>query len=136
MFEAYTTTTTTYNTDQPIVFTSPRYTDCRITMTSGTSFTINTPGRYVISFTGVGSSGTAASQFSIQLYKNGVAVPAVRSALTSTVATDPHSLAFTTIVSALPSCCAVDNRDTYQIVVTSTNAGNLYNGDLVIYRLR
>lgn len=134
MFEIYTSTTAQYEENQPITFTTTRFSDARITSTDSL-FTLKTPGRYLISFTGVGSSGTAASPFSVQLYKNGIAVPGASSTITSTAAGDEETLSIFTVLQVRPSCYAVNNTTTLQVMVTSAQAGTLYSGNLLIVRL-
>ena len=136
MFEAYTVASTDYVLDDVVEFNSVRYSDCRVRITNGSTFTINTPGRYFVYFGGVGSSDTAASPFSVQLFINDVAVPAVRSEITSTAAEDTQTLSFSTIVNVLPSNCYVDNTINLQVRVTSEEPGTLENANLVIFRLK
>ena len=98
MFEAYTTTSTVYETDAAIAFTDIRYRDCRITTATPTSFRIVTPGRYYVEFHGVGASNTAASPFTVALYLNNVAVPGVETTITSTAVGDEQTLSLGTII--------------------------------------
>ena len=136
MFEAYTTVSTDYVLDDLVTFNNIRYSDCRVRVTNGSTFTINTPGRYYVFFGGVGSSDTAASPFAVQLFNNGVAIPAVRAEITSTAADDPQSMSFSTIINVMPSNCYVDNTVNLQVRVTSTDPGALVNANLVIFRLK
>lgn len=136
MFEAYTAVSTDYVLDDLVTFNNIRYSDCRVRVTNGSTFTINTPGRYYVFFGGVGSSGTAASPFAVQLFNNDVAIPAVRTEITSTAADDPQSMSFSTIINVLPSNCYVDNTVNLQVRVTSTDPGALANANLVIFRLK
>ena len=136
MFEAYTAVSTNYVLDDLVTFNNIRYSDCRVRVTNGSTFTINTPGRYYVYFGGVGSSGTAASPFSVQLFNNGVAVPAVVSEITSTAADDPQTMSFSTIINVLPSNCYIDNTVNLQVRVTSTDAGALANANIIIFRLK
>lgn len=136
MFEAYNIVATDYELNDIVEFNSIRYSDCRVRVTNGSTFTINTPGRYYVFFGGVGSSGTAASPFAIQLFNNDVAVPAVRSEITSTAADDPQTMNFSTIINVLPSNCYVNNTVNLQVRVTSEVAGALENANLVIFRLK
>lgn len=136
MFEAYTTVSTDYVLDDLVTFNNIRYDDCRVRVTNSSTFTINTPGRYYVFFGGVGSSGTAASSFSVQLFNNDVAVPAVVSEVTSTAADDPQTLGFSTIINVLPSNCYIDNTVRLQVRVTSEVAGAIENANIVIFRLK
>lgn len=136
MFEAYSTADTAYTLDEFVSFDTIRYTDCRVNTVNGTTFSINTPGRYFVRFGGVGSSSTAASPFSVQLLVNGVPVPAVRSEITSVAADDTQTLGFSTIINVLPSMCFIDNTARLQVQVTSEAAGTLYDTNLIIFRLK
>ena len=136
MFEAYSTTTNAYVLDDLVTFENIRFEDCRVRVTNGSTFTINTPGRYYVYFGGVGSSDTAASPFAVQLFNNDVAIPAVRAEITSTVADDPQSMSFSTIINVMPSNCYIDNTVNLQVRVTSTDPGALANANLVIFRLK
>lgn len=136
MFEAYTAVSTDYVLDDLVTFNNIRYSDCRVRVTNGSTFTINTPGRYYVFFGGVGSSGTAASPFAVQLFNNDTAIPAVVSEITSTAADDPQTMSFSTIINVLPSNCYIDNTVNLQVRVTSTDAGALANANIIIFRLK
>lgn len=136
MFEAYTAVSTDYVLDDLVTFNNIRYSDCRVRVTNGSTFTINTPGRYYVFFGGVGSSGTAASPFAVQLFNNDTAIPAVVSEITSTAAEDPQTMSFSTIINVLPSNCYIDNTVNLQVRVTSTDAGALANANIIIFRLK
>ena len=136
MFEAYSTVTNTYNLNDLVTFENIRYDDCRVRVTNGSTFTINTPGRYYVYFGGVGASATAASSFATQLVINGTDVPAVRSEVTSTAANDPQDMSFSTIINVMPSNCYVDNTVRIQVQVDSTDEGELTSANLVIFRLK
>ena len=136
MFEAYSTVTNTYNLNDLVTFENIRYDDCRVRVTNGSTFTINTPGRYYVYFGGVGASATAASPFATQLVINGADVPAVRSEITSTAANDPQDMSFSTIINVMPSNCYVDNTVRIQVQVDSEDAGELTSANLVIFRLK
>ena len=136
MFEAYSTTTNTYALDDLVTFENIRYEDCRVRVTNGSTFTINTPGRYYVFFGGVGSSDTAASPFAVQLFNNDTAIPAVVSEITSTAADDPQTMSFSTIINVLPSNCFIDNTARLQVQVDSTDAGTLTSANIVIFRLK
>lgn len=136
MFEAYNTTSTTYTTNQPINFSNIRYEDCRVQLRNNNTIVINTPGRYYVSFHGVGASDTANGQFTVQLYNNGVAVPGIVTTISTSAATAPETLAAATIVNVLPSCVAIRNNASLQFVATSTDAGALTSANVVIFRLK
>ena len=136
MFEAYNTTSTTYITNQPINFSTIRYEDCRVQLRNNNTIVINTPGRYYVSFHGVGASNTANGQFTVQLYNNGVAVPGIVTTISTVTAAEPETLAAATIVNVLPSCAAICNNASLQFIATSTDAGTLTSANVVIFRLK
>ena len=136
MFEAYNTTSTTYITNQPINFSIIRYEDCRVQLRNNNTIVINTPGRYYVSFHGVGASDTANGQFTVQLYNNGVAVPGIVTTISTSAATAPETLAASTIVNVLPSCAAICNNASLQFIATSTDVGILTSANVVIFRLK
>lgn len=136
MFEAYSTTTNAYVLDDLVTFENIRFEDCRVRVTNGSTFTINTPGRYYVYFGGVGSSDTAASPFAVQLVINGVDVPAIRSEITSTAAGDAQDMSFSTIINVLPSNCYINNTTRIQVQVDSEDPGTMTSANLVIFRLK
>ena len=136
MFEAYNTISTTYTTNQPINFSTIRYEDCRVQLRNNNTIVINTPGRYYVSFHGVGASDTANGQFTVQLYNNGVAVPGIITTISTVTATEPETLAASTIINVLPSCAAICNNTSLQFIATSADAGTLTSANVVIFRLK
>lgn len=136
MFEAYTTSTEIYELNDAVALTDVRFRDCRIITPSTTSIRINAPGRYYVEFHGVASSNTAASPFTIALYKDGVAIPGVVSTITSTAVGDEYTMSLSTIINVPPSCCYIDNEVVLQLIVTSEEPGTLTSGNIVIFRLR
>lgn len=136
MYQAYNNTTATYAQNAPLSFPTVKYTDCRISATSGTTFRIATPGRYLVSFNGVGGSTGATTPFTVQLYKDGVAQPETVSTITSVAANDVGTLAFTTIINILPSCNCINNAVNLQVVATNATSGTVSEAILVIYRIR
>ena len=135
MFQAYSNNTTTYTQNTPVTFSTTKYSNCRVKDTSGTAFRISAPGNYLVSFSGIGASGTATSVFSVQLYKDGVALPETATSITSVAANDVGTLNFSTIVRVLPSCAMVDNAASLQVIVTSEASGTLTNPDIIIVRI-
>lgn len=136
MYQIYNKTSTEYAQNAPIVFNTTKYDDCRVNNQSGTTFSIRAPGRYLVSFNGVGSSTQATSPFTVALYQNEVELPETITTVYSTAANDVGTLTFSTIVNVLPSCAAINNRVNLQVVTTSANSGTMANANLVIYRLR
>lgn len=136
MFEIFTTTSTTYTTDQPIEFTTPRFTDCRVDVNNGSTFVIQAPGIYVLKFNAVASGTTAAEPFTIQLYRNGVAVPAAVTTITSPAVGDEYTMTVDAFIRVLPSCASVNNTTALQWIVTSTDGGTVSSANFMIYRLK
>ena len=133
MFEAYSTSSSVFTQNQPITFDTIRYKDCRIDESNSSTITITSPGRYYVFVGATGLSGTAGTAFSIQLFQNGVEVPAV--AATTSLAT-VTTMSFSTIINVRPSCCAISNTTNLQVVVTSAQSGTLTNRNIVIFRLK
>ncbi len=135
MFEAYNSTSTTYSQNQPVVFTTTRFMDCRIRLNNNNTININTPGCYYIQFNAVGAASTANSQVTVQLYRNGTAVPGIVTSATTTASTDPETLTVSTIVNVLPSCAVINNNASLQFLVTSTD-GVITSNNVVVFRLK
>lgn len=133
MYQAYNKASTTYASGAPVVFNTTKFTDCRINATSGTTFSLARPGRYQISFNGVGSSATAGSTFGVVLQQNESALPETQSTVTSAAANDANTLNFSTVIRVLPSCAAISNTVNLQVITTA--AGTLTNANLVITKL-
>lgn len=133
MYQAYNKISTIYASGAPVVFNATKFTDCRISASNGTTFTLVRPGRYQISFNGVGSSATAGSAFGVVLQQNENALPETQSTITSVAANDANALSFNTVVRVLPSCAAISNTVNLQVVTTA--AGALANANLVITKL-
>ena len=136
MFEAYTTSTEIYELNDVVALTDVRFRDCRIITPNTTSIRINAPGRYYVEFHAVAASNTAASPFTVALYRNGVAIPGVVSTITSTAAGDEQTMSLSTIINVPPSNCYIDNEAVLTLVGTSDVPGTIPSGYLVIFRLR
>lgn len=136
MFEAYTVAPATYETNASVAFTDIRYEDCRVLTSGASTIRVNAPGRYYVEFHAVASSDTAASPFTIALYRDDVAVPAVVSTITSTAAGDEQTMSLSTIINVLPSNCYINNETRLRLVVTSEAPGTITSGNVVIYRLK
>lgn len=134
MFEAYSITSTTYALNEPIEFKRIRVNDSRIILDGNSSIRIKCPGKYLIKFNGVGASTTAATSFAVQLYRDDIAVPEAFSTITSTAANQEQTMMFETIITVNPSCCAIDNTTSLQILTEAAGVVNLAN--LIIVKLR
>ena len=100
-----------------------------------TTFSLNRPGLYFVSFNAVGTiSGATAGAITVQLQNNGTAVPGALSSDTSASTTDVRNLSFTKVIRVNPSCCAVSNQANLTFV--NTGFGAIYtNANVVITKL-
>ena len=114
MINSYTNTTLAVLTNEALNFNiNSVKTGCTVTHSpSSTTFSLNKPGFYFVTFNGVGAAtGATVGNIVVQLQQNGVNVPgALASAESTTALTDVKNLSFSTIVQVKPSCCAVDNN--------------------------
>ena len=111
-------------------------TGCTVSHTAGsTTFSLNKPGLYFVSFNAVGTiSGATAGVITVQLQNNGTAVPGALSSDTSASTTDVRNLSFTKVIRVNPSCCAVNNQANLTFV--NTGLGAIYtNANVVITKL-
>lgn len=136
MFEAYTVTPAIYETDASVALTDVRYEDCRIRTSGASTIRINTPGRYYVEFHAVASSNTAASPFTVALYRDDVAIPGVLTTITSTAVGDEQTMSLSTIINVLPSSCYINNETRLRLVVTSEEPGTITSGNVIIFRLK
>lgn len=135
MFQAYSNTSTNYTQNSIVSFPKTKNPDDRINF-NGTEIIIKSPGKYLVQFNGIGSSGTSASPFTVQLFKDDAAVPDAISTITSTLANEQHTLSFNTIITIPRSCCVVDNTSSFTVVATSAVAGALALANIIITKLR
>lgn len=114
MINSYTNTTLAVLTNEALNFNiNSVKTGCTVTHSpSSTTFSLNKPGFYFVTFNGVGAAtGATVGNIVVQLQQNGVNVPgALASAESTTALTDVKNLNFSTIIQVKPSCCAVDNN--------------------------
>lgn len=136
MINSYTSTTQTVVTDAPLAFNNDKIkTGCTVTHAEGTStFALNKPGFYFISFNADGATADAAGDISVQMYQNGVPVVGALATDNSAAATDIGNIAFTSIVQVRPSCCAIDNDTSLTFINTGVEA-TYTNINLVITKL-
>lgn len=136
MFQAYSNTSTTYAQNAIIELPKIKVDDCRMEHNGLTEITIKSAGKYLVQFNGVGSSGTSASQFTVQLYKDDQPVTDAFSTVTSTLANELHTLSFNTIITVPRSCCVIDGTTRLSLVATSSVTGALTLANIVITKLR
>lgn len=125
MFQVYTSSEQTLVANQAVEFDSIKYSNQRVYNGAGTTFTIRTPGRYLISLNGVNSGSAEAT---LQLFDKNEAQPE-----TITTAPQNGTFSFTTLMVVRPSCAMINNTDILQ--VRATTAATISNVNLVITRL-
>ena len=118
MISAYNSTTQTVDVGAAYVFDTNRIvTGCTVGHVPGTtSFTLTKPGYYYVSFNTTFTT-EATGNVTVELRNGGVAVPGATGTETITTVGNIESIAFSTIVKVLPSCCAIDNTATLTFVV-------------------
>lgn len=137
MVNSYTNAPQTVTTNDLLSFAiNDVLTGCTVLHSAGsTSFKLNRPGFYYVSFTGTGAiTGATAGAITVNLLRNGVTVPGATSTQESASATDTRTVNFSKIIQVLPSCCAVNNATT----LTFQNAGlesTFSNVNVVITKL-
>lgn len=136
MFQAYSSTPTIYAQNTLVNFPKIKVSDDRIEYGGNTEISIKSPGKYLIQFNGVGAANTAASPFSLQLYKDDIPIPDAVSTITSTVAGEQHTLSFNTIVTVPRSCCVVDGTTRLSVIATGAITGALSMANIIITKLR
>lgn len=85
-----------------------------------TTFSLNKPGFYFITFNGTGAiTGATVGTIIVSMLNNGTLVPGATASVSSASTTDVRSLAFSKLIQVKPSCCAVNNTTN----LTFNNAG-------------
>lgn len=127
MISSYNITEQAVATGGLLTFTTNRIlTGCTVTHAEGTtSFQLNKPGYYYVSFNGIAAPTTDAGDVTVQLLSNTSPVPGAIATFSSTATTDLGNLSFTTIIKVLPSCCAIDNTTT--LTLTNSGVDSTYN---------
>ena len=122
MISSYNNTTQTVAVDGLLTFTTDRIlTGCTATR-DGSTFQLNKPGYYYVTFNAVAAATEAVGELVIELQNNGVAVPGAEAASTTVTAGNNDNYAFATIIRVLPSCCIVDNAAKLTLVNTGVAA--------------
>lgn len=123
MINSYSLTNQTVNTNGLLNFNIDRIVTGRtVKHADGTpTFTLTRPGYYYVTFNGT-ITDTAAGNITVQLLNGSTAVPGATASATIAAETDEQSVAFTTIIRVLPSCCAIDNTTNLTISNTGANA--------------
>lgn len=121
MISSYNATIQTVDVGSAYVFDTNRIvTGCTVGHVPGTStFTLTKPGYYYVTFNTTFTT-EAAGNVTVELQNGGIAVPGANATETITTVGNTKSIAFTTIIKVLPSCCAIDNTATLTFVVDGT----------------
>lgn len=119
MISSYNSTTQTVEVGAAYLFDTNRVvTGCTVGHTPGSpAFILTKPGYYYVTFNTTFDT-TAAGDVSVELQRNGVAVPGAEGTETVTTVGDTHSISFATIIRVLPSCSVIDNTTTLTFVAT------------------
>ena len=90
-----------------------------ILFTAGSNtITLRKAGTYLVTVN-ANVTPTAAGDISLRLVKNGVAVPGASATATGVAATN-FPASFTTLITVLPSCKAINNVASLQVQLTAT----------------
>ena len=118
MIASFISTTQTVDVGAAYVFDTNRIvTGCTVGHVPGTtSFTLTKPGYYYVTFNTTFTT-EATGDVTVELRNGGVTVPGANATETITTVGNTKSMAFTTIIKVLPSCCAIDNTATLTFVV-------------------
>lgn len=121
MISSYNSATQDVLTDGLLAFSTNRIlTGCTVTHNeNSTTFRLNKPGYYYVSFNGTAATAETAGVITVELQNNGVSVPGAEASSYSAAATNIVNLAFSTIVKVPPGCGCVDNS----VALTFLNAG-------------
>ena len=122
MISSYNITAQTVAANGLLTFTTDRIlTGCTATR-DGSTFQLNKPGYYYVTFNAVAAATEAVGELVVELQNNGVAVPGAEAASTTTTAGNNDNYAFATIIKVPPSCCAIDNTAKLTLVNTGVAA--------------
>ena len=134
MISSYNVTTQNVATNGTLTFTTDRIlTGCTATR-DGSTFQLNKPGYYYITFNAVGEATAAAGDIVVTLQNNGVAVPGATATFTVAAIATSVGLSLATIIKVSPSCCAIDNTANLTIVNTGV-AATFTNANINITKL-
>ena len=122
MISSYNISTQAVVTDGLLAFTTDRIlTGCTATR-NGSTFQLNKPGYYYITFNADAAATDTLGVLSIELQSNGVAVPGAEASSTTTVAGNISNYAFSTIIRVPPSCPIIDSTTNLTLVNTGIDA--------------
>ena len=122
MISSYNITTQAIATNDLLTFTTDRIlTGCTATR-NGSTFQLNKPGYYYVTFNADVAATEALGALTVEMFNNGVAVPGAEATETATVAGNISNVAFTTIIKVTPSCAMIDNVGRLTFVNTGVAA--------------
>lgn len=122
MIDSYSNTSQTIAAGENIPFAiNSIQTGCTATHAAGsTTFSLNRPGFYFVTFNGTGAiTGATAGDITVSMLNNGVLVPGATATMNSASTTDVRSVSFSKLIQVKPSCCAINNSTN----LTFNNAG-------------
>ena len=122
MINSYNITAQAVAVNGLLTFTTDRIlTGCTATR-DGSTFQLNKPGYYYVTFNAVAAATEAVGELVVELQNNGVTVPGAEAASTTTTVGNNDNYAFATIIKVPPSCCAIDNTAKLTLVNTGVAA--------------
>ena len=134
MISSYNVTTQNVVTNGTLTFTTDRIlTGCTATR-DGSTFQLNKPGYYYVTFNASGAATSVVGDIVVALVNNGVVVPGATATVSPTVINSTRNFAFSTIIKVPPSCCAIDNTANLTIVNTGV-AATFTNANINITKL-
>ena len=134
MISSYNNTTQTVAVNGLLTFTTDRIlTGCTATR-DGSTFQLNKPGYYYVTFNASGAATSVVGDIVVALVNNGVAVPGATATVSPTVINSTRNFAFSTIIKVPPSCCAINNTANLTIVNTGV-AATFTNANINITKL-
>lgn len=136
MINSYTTTTQTLAPNALVTFANDKIkTGYTVTHAAGsTTFTLNKPGYYFITFNADATTSDVAGNVTLGLYQNGTAILGAEATNYAAAAVNIGNMAFSAIVQVRPSCCAVSNTTNLTVVNTGVEA-TVTNANIVITKL-
>ena len=134
MISSYNVTTQNVATNETLTFTTDRIlTGCTATR-DGSTFQLNKPGYYYVTFNASGAATSEVGDIVVALVNNGVAVLGATATVSPTVINSTRNFAFSTIIKVPPSCCAINNTANLTIVNTGV-AATFTNANINITKL-
>ena len=137
MIDSYSNTSQAIATGANIPFAiNSIQTGCTVTHSAGsTTFSLNKPGFYFVTFNGTGAvSGADAGNITVTMQNNGTSVPGATATVTSASSTDIRSLSFSKLIKVSPSCCAINNST--NLTFNNTGAATTFtNVNVVITKV-